>query len=350
MCIRDSSTVSGNATASPAANPLVDGIGGSGGIGGGIYNDYGTLVLNDSTVSGNATGAGGAATGTGGAGGDGGTGGGIATTFGAVTLNRSTVSNNTTGDGGAGTSTGGNGGNGGGIFDQFGQLTLNDSTLSGNQTGAGSSSGSGAGLYVVGTSFSAPLVAINTSTLSSNQTGRGLVASAGGDGGAIYSTAYVTVTLTNATVAYNTMDYGQTGGGIANAGGTVNLKNSLFAHNEPPQKPNNIQDCSGTINSLGYNVMMEPDCTITPIQAGSTGDQFYVRGVIVELLADNGGPTLTNALLSGSQAVDAADDSTCSPTDQRGFPRPVFGGIALRCDVGAFELYRFGVRLPLVVR
>jgi len=175
---------------------------------------------------------------------------------------------------------------------------------------------------------------------------RGLLSSAGGDGGAIYSTTYVTLTLTNATLAYNTVDYGQTGGGIANAGGVANLKNSLFAHNEPPQGSNYIRDCSGSINSLGYNVMMEPDCTITP----TVGDQFYVRGLIVEPLADNGGSTLTNALPPGSPAIDAADDSTCSPADQRGFPRPVFGGIALRCDVGAVELYRFEGRLPLVLR
>lgn len=82
----------------------------------------------------------------------------------------------------------------------------------------------------------------------------------------------------------------------------------------------------------------------------NTGDQFYVRGQIVNPLADNGGPTQTNALPPGSIAVDAADNSTCPSTDQRGFHRPVFGGLHLRCDVGAFELYRFGVRLPLVVR
>ena len=51
-------------------------------------------------------------------------------------------------------------------------------------------------------------------------------------------------------------------------------------------------------------------------------------------LADNGGPTLTHALLAGSPAIDAADAAACPATDQRGVVRPRDAG----CDVGAFEL------------
>jgi hypothetical protein len=51
-------------------------------------------------------------------------------------------------------------------------------------------------------------------------------------------------------------------------------------------------------------------------------------------LADNGGPTPTVALLPGSPAIDAGDDSVCPPTDQRGVSRPQ----GLACDIGAFEL------------
>ncbi|MDW8255368.1 MAG: choice-of-anchor Q domain-containing protein, partial [Chloroflexota bacterium] len=49
-------------------------------------------------------------------------------------------------------------------------------------------------------------------------------------------------------------------------------------------------------------------------------------------LANNGGPTLTRALLPGSPAINAATD-TCPPTDQRGVLRPVDGA----CDAGAYE-------------
>src|SRR5438105_13988144 len=61
------------------------------------------------------------------------------------------------------------------------------------------------------------------------------------------------------------------------------------------------------------------------------------------LLQYNGGPTQTNALLSGSPAVDAGNPNGCTDglghllkTDQRGKPRPDTedpGG----CDMGAYE-------------
>ncbi len=58
-------------------------------------------------------------------------------------------------------------------------------------------------------------------------------------------------------------------------------------------------------------------------------------------LDDNGGPTLTMALLPGSPAIDAADPAAAPATDQRGIARPV--GPAP--DIGAFE---YG--LPAVLR
>jgi hypothetical protein len=52
-------------------------------------------------------------------------------------------------------------------------------------------------------------------------------------------------------------------------------------------------------------------------------------------LADNGGPTQTMALLPGSPAIDAGDNTVASEWDQRGrgYPRIVNGII----DIGAFE-------------
>jgi hypothetical protein len=50
-------------------------------------------------------------------------------------------------------------------------------------------------------------------------------------------------------------------------------------------------------------------------------------------LADNGGPTLTMALLPGSPAIDAGNTSLAPETDQRGFLRPA----GLAADIGAFE-------------
>jgi hypothetical protein len=56
---------------------------------------------------------------------------------------------------------------------------------------------------------------------------------------------------------------------------------------------------------------------------------------ILSPLANNGGPTKTHALVSGSPAIDAipSADPGCTRTDQRGVPRPRGPG----CDIGAFE-------------
>lgn len=69
--------------------------------------------------------------------------------------------------------------------------------------------------------------------------------------------------------------------------------------------------------------------------------------ILDPMLAPNGGPTLTHALVPSSPAIDAGGplclDSTGKPllTDQRGRPRPVDGngdGMAV-CDIGAFEFF-----------
>jgi len=48
-------------------------------------------------------------------------------------------------------------------------------------------------------------------------------------------------------------------------------------------------------------------------------------------LADNGGPTQTHALASGSNAINTGLQEFCPDTDQRGTDRDS------RCDVGAYE-------------
>jgi len=344
------SLVTDNTTGSPDPSPT---LGGQGGAGAGIENKGGVVTINDSAIRNNFAGQGANSPDTGG---PGGAGGGIANLGGTLRLNRSTVSDNASGNGGEGDTQGGNGGVGGGIYSAVGNVTIIASTISFNGSGSGGAggtqgqSGNGAGLYVNSVNLlGARTLAIANSTLSNNETGRGLANGFGGDGGAIYSTDHMTVTLTNDTLAFNTADIGRVGGAIANFGAAT-IQNSLLAENSDASGTAAVHDCSGTLTSLGYNVVMEPDCTVSPNANGTTGDQFFVRGDLVDPLAENGGPTQTHALPPGSLAIDAADNSACSPTDQRGFARPAFGGTALRCDVGAFERYRFAARLPLLVR
>jgi hypothetical protein len=59
-----------------------------------------------------------------------------------------------------------------------------------------------------------------------------------------------------------------------------------------------------------------------------------IGDALIGALGDNGGPTPTHALLSGSPAIDTAAGGACPATDQRGVTRPQ----GPRCDVGAFEV------------
>jgi len=77
-------------------------------------------------------------------------------------------------------------------------------------------------------------------------------------------------------------------------------------------------------------------------------DQVNVSAADLNLspLADNGGPTMTHALLPGSVAIDWIPEAMCLDaagdpltTDQRGEERPVaIVGTEPKCDVGAFEV------------
>jgi hypothetical protein len=73
-------------------------------------------------------------------------------------------------------------------------------------------------------------------------------------------------------------------------------------------------------------------------------------------LADNGGETLTHALLPGSPAIDTGDNPACLASDQRGISRPQDGNNNgdVFCDIGAFEVEslsssQFFIYLPSIL-
>jgi Ca2+-binding RTX toxin-like protein len=80
---------------------------------------------------------------------------------------------------------------------------------------------------------------------------------------------------------------------------------------------------------------------------GASGDLLNVNPLL-DSLADNGGPTHTHALLSGSPALDAANPNSSLASDQRGLPRPkdADGDAVFRADIGAFE---YQVQWPPIV-
>src|SRR5205085_7419246 len=95
--------------------------------------------------------------------------------------------------------------------------------------------------------------------------------------------------------------------------------------------PENIYDA--TVTSQGYNICSDDGSGFL----NGPGDQINTNPLLGPL-QDNGGPTFTHELLTGSPAIDAGDPKFTPPPyyDQRGadFWRVRNG----RIDVGSFEV------------
>jgi hypothetical protein len=311
----------------------------SSGSGGGICHRAGTLTLVRSHVDGNQSGsiAGGIFVGSG----IGHPGSAPAT----LVVNDSSVSDNQAGDAGGGIYTGASNvagkplitvarstiaGNvaatqdGGGIRMGRGTLTISDSTISGN-----SAANLGGGVVF----FDAGLGHVFANvTISGNQAARG-------GGLEFFPTVNGTPvpSLDNCTIADN-VAHGVVNSTPAFGGGVeanLSIANSIIARNVSDLGQG--ADCAGTLTSGGYNLIQDTqNCTIT---GDTTGD---ITGVDPNIgpLADNGGPTETRPLLTGSPAIDAGSpalagsgNGACEAADQRGVARPV----GPRCDIDAFE-------------
>lgn len=167
---------------------------------------------------------------------------------------------------------------------------------------------------------------------------------ANSDGGGIFGDYAISTTfLYNTTIVGNDADHdhdelGGIGGGIlAQPGSRFALVNTLVAGNTNAVFSDN--DCSGIVELYGVNLFSQgvAGCTFTGNGLSSFG---WVAVDTIAPLQANGGPTITNALLAGSEAIDTTTlqgciDETGVPlaTDQRGAPR-IAGA---KCDVGAFE-------------
>jgi hypothetical protein len=271
----------------------------SGHNGGGIAN-YGTVTVSDSTISDNQAGYQVV-------------GGGGIYNVGEITITRSTLSGNTTSHA-----------KGGGIHNS-GTATITNSTIFGNVANYGS----GGGISNDST------LTITNCTLSGNSTFLGT------GGGIVNSGA---VTITNSTVVHNGNHANNPnhGDGIYNSG-TVNAKNTIVAANLE-LLGRGQQDFIGPLTSQGYNLIGNGNnATITPAQStDQIGTPSSPIDPVLGPLQDNGGPTFTHALLSGSPATDKGHFSG-SNTDQRGFARPVDNPTIANAaggdgsDIGAFE-------------
>jgi CSLREA domain-containing protein len=280
---------------------------GYGEVGSGILNNGGTLIVADSVIANNR----------------GVDGGGIYNSSGgSVELINSTLSGNIAD------------GYGGGIFN-YGTFTITRSSLIGNRAVHTFITYGGGGIANAGT------LRVISSTLSGN-----VADCFGCPGGGIYNLTGV-VTLINSTLSGNTA---RSGGGVFNqsSSGFVTIVHSTFFNNRGPSGGANLLNFGGPIvlrNSIIANNLLSGNCFGNPfINSGrnlqfpnaTCGSTIPVADPLLGPLQDNGGPTLTHALLSGSPAIDAVPVANCSeaPTDQRGVTRPQ--GPA--CDIGAFEV------------
>ena len=274
--------------------------GDAGNAGGAIFND-GMLVVNDSNISGN--------------------------TAGSNPLSR-----------------------GGGIYNDLNsiisRLYITNSTISGN------TAASGGGIYNDG------LMYATNSTISNNT-------ASDGDGGGIYLSNFTWVaSFSNCTISGNTgLNYGS---GIYREDNPINtgplnfiyVSNTIIAGNIGSS---NNSDVYGDFYSAGGNLIGIADGSTGFIQGtDQKGTGSSPLDPLLGPLQNNGGTTPTQALLTGSPAIDkgglAWDPITTNPLtqDQRGMRRyadhPSIPNAMTGSDIGAFELeYDSGDASPPVI-
>ncbi len=292
--------------------------------GGGIYNDYGNLTLNDCIVSSNSSGD---------------IGGGVYSYGGLLKIYDSIISNNDAANRGGGiynfgtaivsnstisdNATTGNG-EGGGVFN-LSNLTITNSTISDNDA------------YEGGGIYNYDNLKINSSTISGNYAYNG--------GGIFDEGKSGSTKINNSTISGN--QGGCEGGGIVNNDGILRLYHSTLSGNTGKEGidlsantytwightiVNDSVSTSGSyFYSQGYNLFSEASIT------GSVASDLLGATADLDPLADNGGPTKTHTLGNDSDGFEAGDNtaSTISTYDQRGTG---FTRVLDTIDIGAVEM------------
>ncbi|MEH2117915.1 DUF4347 domain-containing protein [Nostoc sp.] len=274
----------------------------SGNAGEGIGND-GTVSLTNSSVSSN-------------------TGDGISNyafgayhliSSGSLSLTNSSVSDNTAS----------------GISNVGSSLRLINSSVSGNTAGGISNS------HLSDTYFDASSSAILiNSTVSGNK--------AISNGGGIYNND--TLSLINTTITNNTADSNGDGtgdgGGVFNDGGTITVGNTIIAGNFDNSTSANIYpDVAGSFSDSGNNLIGNNTGSTGLTTSTLVGSSASPINPKLGPLQNNGGATFTDALLAGSPAINAGNNSLVAgsvTTDQRGIG---FNRISDNTvDIGAYEV------------
>src|SRR5438270_976160 len=267
------------------------------------------------------------------------------------------------------TITGGNTASIGGGINNNGTLTIRDTTISGNLSGTGGGIWNNGTVNVIGCTISDNLAFADSNSKGGGiyneiTTGRANITgctisgnTSSGGGGGIYNGAMMSVT--NSTVSGNSSHAGAAID-VGPYGGTVlNIKSTIVALNTNNNYPFEGPDVgSAFFTSAGFNLIGKTDGS-TGFNAATdlTGTNAAPLNPKLGPLKDNGGPTYTMALLSGSPAIDKGTSNGLTGTltiDQRGvgYARTINKSIANATggdgtDIGAFEL---GAQIKAVSR
>ena len=338
----DNTNISGNSSSSGAgffnesndimnlSDSTVNSNNATGGDGGGILNK-GTLTINNTSIDSNNSTR---------------NGGGIYNENSNLTINNSSLDSNNAAW------------SGGGIMTQQGNVAISDSSISGNQ-------GGGTGGLHSGNST----VLVSESTIAGNNVTDIFGVGAGG----VYN-AIGTMTLNNSTISGNDVQGaivgGKMSGGISNASGDLTVNNCTIYGNNSDSDGNgtgaesggignnaaggsivniNSSIIAGNIGAGGVAVDMSSvvgadfqsvDHSLIQNQGNAviTNDNNNIKNVdplLDPVLRNNGGSTLTHALLTGSPAIDNGSNPQAFNTDGRGtgYARTSGNGT----DIGAFE-------------
>src|SRR5579871_2192749 len=319
--------------------------------GGGIYND-GALTANGCTFSGNTVSSLGA-------------GGGLENlSSGTVTLTNCTFTGNTA------NGSGSNASSGAGLANS-GVMTVSNSTFTANTAASDGGAIYNDGNLIMSMSSLINNIALSdgggirsggTLTLQTSTFAGNSAASVGGGLDSSDTTLLVTnctfanntavsmggametdpgtgaASLINDTLTGNRVTVGSGGifGGGLYSGRPTALHNTIVAGNfQGPASSTTPSDVAGTLDSSSsFNLIGTGGSG--GLVNGVNNNQVGISNPGLGTLANNGGPTLTVALLAGSPAIDQGSNAFVSSgeTDQRGFSRIVNGTV----DLGAFEL------------
>jgi LPXTG-site transpeptidase (sortase) family protein len=275
--------------------------------GGGIYNDHSSPVLTDVMIQNSQSVH---------------DGGGMYNTDSNPVLTRVTFSQNYSSN------------YGGGIFDTNSRPVLTDVTFDSNgaENGGGIYNEAGSDAVLENVTFSlnngtngAAMYNDHSRPVLTNATFSGNIASLGAG---MYNTNDSDPTLVNVTFSGGFAS--TSGGGLYNEGSSSPLLTNVLIANI--LYGGDCDQADGSLDPASTHNLIEDETHACGLIDGVSGN---ILGVDPNLagLNDNGGETLTLALLSGSPAINTGTNLGCPGTDQRGQSRPLGG----QCDIGAFE-------------